>query len=271
MSDGFKIINATKEEACRTAEADAIRAKTGGTTPLTYDFANGKGFAEEIANIPSGTEITDGIVVKSVNAQGYVTEVEKYGDLHTYEFGSATTDYHSYIWGYLSKVKLMSNQTIVPDACFAHKFITEIDGIEKITSCGRNSFAALPFDELYLPNLERCGYNAFAGNTAASVILPKLTEMGGVEFQYCAPTLKTVQLGSAGHGLNVAKVDRPFYGNTQADLTVTAYCTGASADLLLAKIRGNATNATIIIKASENTTYGGNSYLAGETMITSTP
>lgn len=54
MSDVFKIINATKEEACRTAEAEAIRAKTGETESLSYDFANGKGFADAIAAISGG-------------------------------------------------------------------------------------------------------------------------------------------------------------------------------------------------------------------------
>lgn len=54
MPDEFKMINATKEEACRIAEAEAIRAKTGGTDPLTYDFNNAKGFADAIAAIPSG-------------------------------------------------------------------------------------------------------------------------------------------------------------------------------------------------------------------------
>lgn len=54
MPDEFKLINATKETACRTAEAEAIRAKTGGTVPLAYDFNNDKGFADAIAAIPSG-------------------------------------------------------------------------------------------------------------------------------------------------------------------------------------------------------------------------
>ena len=50
----MKLIDETKEVACRTAEADAIRAKTGGTATIPYDFQNGKGFADAIAGIPSG-------------------------------------------------------------------------------------------------------------------------------------------------------------------------------------------------------------------------
>ena len=50
----INLIDATKENACRTAEANAIRAKTGGSTPITYDFANDKGFADAIAAITIG-------------------------------------------------------------------------------------------------------------------------------------------------------------------------------------------------------------------------
>jgi hypothetical protein len=48
------LIDQTKDSACKTAEADAIRAKTGGSAQLAYDWANNKGFAEAIAAIPTG-------------------------------------------------------------------------------------------------------------------------------------------------------------------------------------------------------------------------
>ena len=54
MPDTYKLINATKEEACREAEANAIRAKTGDSQNIDYDFANDKGFADAIAAIPTG-------------------------------------------------------------------------------------------------------------------------------------------------------------------------------------------------------------------------
>lgn len=49
------------------------------------------------------------------------------------------------------------------------------------------------------------------------------------------------------------------------------HTTGAKTDALIASIRDGATNATIIIKAAEDTTYGGKDYAAGDTIITSTP
>lgn len=49
------LIDKTKAEACRTAEANAIRLKTGVTGLISYDFANNKGFADAIAAIETGS------------------------------------------------------------------------------------------------------------------------------------------------------------------------------------------------------------------------
>lgn len=49
-----ELIDASKLDACCTAEANAIRAKTGGSSPITFDWSNSKGFADAIAAIPAG-------------------------------------------------------------------------------------------------------------------------------------------------------------------------------------------------------------------------
>ena len=56
-----KAIDSAKEAACRTAEANAIRAKTGNTAQLTYDFDNGKGFADAIESIETGITPTGNV------------------------------------------------------------------------------------------------------------------------------------------------------------------------------------------------------------------
>ena len=48
------LVDSTKLDACLDAEADAIRAKTGDSNDLTFDFVNNKGFADAIAAIQSG-------------------------------------------------------------------------------------------------------------------------------------------------------------------------------------------------------------------------
>ena len=56
-----KLIDSTIENACRTAEANAIRAKTGSTAQVTYDFENGKGFADAIESIETGITPTGNV------------------------------------------------------------------------------------------------------------------------------------------------------------------------------------------------------------------
>ena len=53
--------------ACLDAEADAIRAKTGGSADIPFDYANNKGFADAIAAIPSGGDPWTEVVI----AQSY--------------------------------------------------------------------------------------------------------------------------------------------------------------------------------------------------------
>ena len=68
------LIDGAKLDACNTAEADAIRAKTGGTDPIPYDYANNKGFADAIAEIPTGSggfPAVSGTITLSANTVGY--------------------------------------------------------------------------------------------------------------------------------------------------------------------------------------------------------
>lgn len=49
-----ELVDASKLDVCCTAEANAIRAKTGSSAQITYDWANSKGFADAIAAISGG-------------------------------------------------------------------------------------------------------------------------------------------------------------------------------------------------------------------------
>lgn len=70
------LIDQTKDTACKTAEADAIRAKTGGSANINYDYENNKGFADSIAAIPSGLTVS-GIktIVQNSRSSGSATIV----------------------------------------------------------------------------------------------------------------------------------------------------------------------------------------------------
>ena len=73
-----KLIDSSKLDACCTAEANAIRAKTGGSSSITYDWSNSKGFADAIAAISGGggggglSEVT---LASVANKSQYVAEL----------------------------------------------------------------------------------------------------------------------------------------------------------------------------------------------------
>ena len=79
-----KAIDSAKEAACRTAEANAIRAKTGSTAQITYDFDNGKGFADAIDSIPAGgsaPSLQSKSVTYTANGTNTITPDEGYDGL----------------------------------------------------------------------------------------------------------------------------------------------------------------------------------------------
>lgn len=64
------MIDGGKLNACLVAEAEAIRNKSGNTSQIVFDYANNKGFAEAIENIPSGKTLIqfkdyDGILIRA--------------------------------------------------------------------------------------------------------------------------------------------------------------------------------------------------------------
>ena len=130
--------------------------------------------------------------------------------------------------------------------------------------------------EVEAPKLTNLNRGTFGNCTALKTIeLPFCTFINSrgnanntATFGGCV-ALESIEIGSIGHGATFIQ-SSAFYNCTQTGLTITIYTTGAYADTALSNIRNGATNATIILKASEDTTYNGTSYAAGDTMITST-
>ena len=119
------------------------------------------------------------------------------------------------------------------------------------------------------------GTQAFANCTALKKVhFPKMTNLvssGGApangHFSGCT-SLELFEIGSEGYTVT-AVAQNTFNLCTQSGLTITIYTNGSHADTLVSDVRRYATNATIIIKASEATTYNGTSYAAGDTILTS--
>lgn len=325
-----KLVDSTQLDADLTTIANAIRTKGGTSEQLAFP----NGMADAIAAIPSGegaggnyniesvddgnggqilnitdaqggTEITDGIVVKSRNASGYATEIDFYGtEIPNYCFGNTYSNTVTYIWRYLENINCKNSVVSVGSGAFNRSNITAIpqsildnctsfDGTGTFGRCS-NITGAVEFKELKtwaggdmahfinctgitklsLPKLESpIGQEVFTNMTALTEFYAPRTSGVSTDISSRYPfngdtLLQSIQLGSVGYGITSLPVNS-FRGLTQSGLTVTLYCAGEKVDTFLANARSGATNATIIIKAGEDTTYNGVSYAAGETMITS--
>ena len=222
-----------------------------------------------------GTQVTDGIVVKARDAGGFPTEADVYGDLYPYQFSYDGPYYHGTIgWRSLSKLTLKSGQTVLKEGCFAYLPLVQLNGIEGITALAKSCLRNTKLVEINLPNAVFGNLpTPFSENTALKKLYcPKLTgslTAGTYEFAADCPALAEAVLGSVGHTVTNNNSINAFKNCTQSGLSITVFTNAANVDSLLASIRNGATNATIIIKAAESTTYNGTSYEAGATIITS--
>ena len=222
-----------------------------------------------------GAAITDGIAVKARDAGGFPTEADVYGDLYPYQFSYDGPYYHETIgWRSLSKLTLKSGQTVLKAGCFSYLPLVQANGLEGITTIEKNCLLSTKLVEINLPNAVFSNVEKpFSGNTALKKLYcPKLTgslTAGTYEFAADCPALAEAVLGSVGHTVTNNNSINAFKNCTQSGLSITVFTNAANVDSLLASIRNGATNATIIIKAAESTTYNGTSYEAGATIITS--
>ena len=230
-----------------------------------------------------GGTITDGIVITARDANGKPTAADFYisvldgnllgerdsrsrywlTELTTANFINPITDIKQY--GLNLNSKLAGSYTF---------HVSELNDQKTISSCSA-------LEGLSLPACTSIGSQIMQNMSSLKTLyMPKCTSYNNPHNSYApfigCTALETVQLGSIGYSVGVmgqisngVMTSKCFNGCTQIGLTITLYCKGEEADTLIANIRGNATNATIIIKASEGTTYGGASYSAGDTMITS--
>lgn len=251
-----------------------------------------------------GTQVMDGIIVKARDADGYATEVDFYGtDISRYQFGS----FYGNDFGFkkIKTINLKNKITSVGSYSFKNcKYLTTLNGIDfgAITTLAEGAFSgtdSLELGEVNLTGLTSYGASYVFADCVGITKLhmhtdgvmhygfvnncPSLTEIvldcvvkftgGSSGNKYAAlgrnTALTTCQIGNIGKACT-ATASGMFSGCTQTGLTITIYTTGSYADTALTNIRNGATNATIIIKAAEATTYNGTSYAAGDTIITST-
>ncbi len=249
-----------------------------------------------------GAAVTDGIVVKARNTDGYPTEVDFYGEtLHKYTFGSVYAN--NFGFKYLNKINAKNTIKTIKTGALYNSLVTTIDGLDvtKITTLDEGALSGatnLLLGDADFTNLSSCGrQNVFIGISGLTKLKihipittnyafcnnnPNLTELildGAVTFngqntalQYSTfgrnTALINCQLGGVGNACSPT-ISSLFMGCTQSGLTITLYTTGSYADKAITDIRNGATKATIIIKAAEDTEYNGTAYAAGANIIRS--
>ena len=258
------------------AIADAINAKTGGAGALTPAQ-----MVTEIGNIPSGgATITDGVVYTDFNSDGTVKEA----DFHGAVVKKGSLGYFGYYGTSPALVHFVDKPTYLEESALNRAFISvDMSTLESVEDCGSAAFSVsvtsandLRAESLVLPSFtgaRKIG-SRFRGANApndayyyGTIILPKVQKIGSYDFYQTRVSNAVFQLGSV--GFPVTECDqRPFGGSTGSG-TITVYTTGALLDTIKTAIQNSAgSNYTFIYKASEATTYGGNIYAAGDTMLT---
>ena len=132
------LIDQTKDSVCKTAEADAIRAKTGGSAQIVYDWENNKGFADAIDAIPSGGDPWEKLLTVSANAltslpsSSGLTHIRDYLFFHCGNLTNVDFSNISYVGEYSFSRCLVANDAVfeVPTAfwpqCFQRTRIPKV-------------------------------------------------------------------------------------------------------------------------------------------------
>ena len=215
-----------------------------------------------------GTSITDGIVVNSRDTNGKATNIDFYGTVvQPQQFYNYTKTNGA--WISLENITYKNALTEIKSqglrCCGSLTTLPETIEIIRASGCEQTGMVTLS-----LPNLTTLdGGSTFSSCTSLqSFVAPKISSIGGnYNFNLCS-SLQSVQFGSIGNSLT--SIPNTTFGQVrQTGLTIEVYTTGTYVDALVTNIRNGATNATIIIKASEETTYSGTTYNAGDTILTS--
>ena len=190
--------------------------------------------------------------------------------------------------------------TSIPDNMFRASRVQTAVLPSGVTSIGVSAFnGCTGLTSVTIPDsVTSIGGYAFYGCTGlTSVTIPdSVTSISEYTFGGCtklqtvnASGVNSISGGSSGRGAfyncssianaTFGKVNSPvntiqtysFQGCTNTSTVITVYLAEQNIDTLVANIRNGLTRGTIVVKAANDLVYGGVSYSAGDTVLTSTP
>ena len=209
------LIDQAKDSACKTAEADAIRAKTGGSAQLAYDWASSKGFADAIQAIPSGGSLT----IDDICDRSWITGEQTIEE-------ATTIDPYAFAETGLAKISSSTVTTILEHAFYGCSDLEEASFPELTSirvSAGSTSFGAAQtfglcakLKKFYAPKLKYIysNYvfarinNIYSCTADCVFVFPEIEELGEFTFETSLATLFDF-----GPGLTQIRKDT-FYGRT---------------------------------------------------------
>lgn len=282
-----------------TSVANAIRTKSGGSSPLSFP----SGFVSEIGNIASLPTLTNPATAGDI-ASGKEA-VDGSGNKIT-GTASIPSNYFMLTGGAGGrndpiKISFIGSVINTPTQLGSYALywaapgveITVDDNLQKITNMsnvGADKGLTLVSNNNFA-NLVELEAQALRGSGIASVNFPEVTTLSGAsggQFASCSrltsitlPKVTSISADPTYQSSNITSVQIGSVGYTVTQLagfatvkstgTMTLYTNGTYVDSLLSSLRTGGVVCTIVFKASESTTYGGNSFAAGDTILTSTP
>ena len=244
--------------------ADAIRAKGVQGTFKPREMA---GAIDRIA--AGAAEISDGMVITARDTDGNPTAVTVYGTvIKPYTCGANIARTYKWFGSSVTDISFVNQVTELMPMAFYYALGSNTDiAFPDLVNVGNKAFYGSSFNSVTLPTSSVLGSEVFRTSSIPSIsILSSRTETNSSSTFRQWTGLNAV-CGSVGNPWVVN--GSTFMGASNAAYIVL-FCKGADVDSNLAAIRNGAANATITVRASEATVYGGASYFAGDIMITST-
>lgn len=226
-----------------------------------------------------GVTITKGLVATEVDSGGAMSSADWYGDLGLEELASIRSNTTKPI-----TVRFVELPTIIPtNALYQANIDPDVSTLVNVKSIGAYGLALnlkasndLRQKTLNLPNYDGSGYSNIRhsrfriANTTyfyATINFPKCQYIGEYDFYQTKVADISYTFGSIGYPVTACG-NLPF-GGSGGSGTITLFTTGALLDTISTAVQNGAgANYTWVYKASEETTYDGTTYQAGDTMLT---